>query len=103
MIRRPSTRLQTGMRRHMMGTRTQGAVTHAVALAGTLFLGGAMMLAATPARADATTVPAFKNGTSWTCNGLTGGTPPAGSATIGLTGPAANPVVFGIAHLRDLL
>src|SRR3954471_1997042 len=93
------------MGRHMMGTRTRGAATHAVALAGTLLLGGAMMLDAASAHAGATRVPAFKNGTGWTCDGVppAGSTPPAGAAVIGLAGSAQNPVVHGTAQMRGLL
>src|SRR3954452_22942959 len=83
-----------------MGTHTPA---RAAALTGTLLLGGAMMLAAAPARAGATTVPAFQyvaaNG--YPCSGATGGTS-AGSAVIGLTGNAQNPVLFGTAQMRGL-
>jgi hypothetical protein len=61
-----------------------------------------MMLAPAPARAGATKVPAFQlNGLSWNCDGATGGTP-AGSAVIGITGNAKNPVVHGTAQMRGL-
>src|SRR4051794_29149663 len=78
--------------------RTRDTIARRMALAGALLLGGAMVLAAAPARAGATIEPAFQNRLTGDCNGATGGTP-AGSAVIGLTGSAKNPVVHGTAHL----
>jgi hypothetical protein len=87
-----------------MGTQTRGAAVHTVAaLTGMLIFSGAVMLASEPARAGATTVPAFQlKGLSWNCDGTPAGGAPAGSAVIGITGDAKNPIVHGTAQMRGL-